>query len=899
MTHDAPPRLGRWLLRLLPLGERRADVEDDLMELFESRTASRGARYARRRYFSDVLSLWRGGRRSGRRLARQSEVVRSSRFSPTEVLQDLTYAARMLRRSPAVVLMAIVGLALAISVGTSMFSILNIIAFRSTGIRDSSALVSIMRAYRNGIGDSWSHAEYLQIRDHARTVKVEAALRDGASFSTSPDADAGQGASLVLVSGGYLAMMHPRVSLGRILTPADGEPGAQPVVVVNHAWWSRTLGADPSIVGRSVWLNGRPFVVIGVTERGFAGTADTPPAMWTTLENYHVLHGGLPLDRRSSTSVSLASRLSPGVPLAQVEAELTSIVQSADLGPLDLLDPNHPLGAGPRGDYARAPAERVTGVRLFSFGGRAGKNAAQVALIVGVVFTAIGLVLVLACANVTNLLLASAIARRTEIGLRIALGARQARIVRQLLTESLSLGLIAGAVGLLFTVWLLPTLAGVVGVPETFDVRPDGRAYGFLCFISILAGLGAGLAPSKGALRDARWPTRGGGASGGDSRRSRRQRAVLVGAQAAASMVLLVLAALLARGAAHAARLDIGYDASGLMTISPAFGRGPYDGPRAQGYWDLALERVRALPSVQSSALAEVPPFSGSSRVTIFRRAGGRYTINHNDTQAGYFETLGLRVLAGRTYTPAEVSSRAPVAVISEGLARDFFPGESPVGQPLGRILEGSEATIIGVVANAITARLRDPRAAAVYQPIQDMLAARMVVRASGPSEALIKSLQSTFQSIDPRVRVGITKVSDGLDRQLAEPRALSTMAGLLAAVALALALVGLYGVTAFVTGQRRQEISVRIALGASGSDVMRLLVRDSLRPVLYGLAAGAIGAALGSRVLIGVLYGLSPADPLTFAVALIVLLAASTGAVVLPTRRAAAVDPAAVLREV
>lgn len=362
-------------------------------------------------------------------------------------------------------------------------------------------------------------------------------------------------------------------------------------------------------------------------------------------------------------------------------------------------------------------------------------------------------------------------------------------------------------------------------------------------------------------------------------------------------MVLLVLAVLLARGAAHAARLDIGFDASGLMTISAVFQRGTYDGPRAQAYWDVALERVRALPGVQSSALAEVPPFSGNSRVTVFRRA--RYTINHNDTHAGYFETLGLRVLAGRTYTPAEVSAHAPVAVISEGLARDFFPGENPVGQPLGRILEGSQATIIGVVSNAITARLRDPRAAAVYQPIRDMLAARMVVRASGSSEALIKSLQSTFQSIDPGVRVGITKVSDGLDRQLAEPTALSTMAGLLAAVALALALIGLYGVTAFATGQRRQEISVRIALGASGSDVMRLLVRDSLRPVLYGLAAGAIGAALGSRVLTGVLYGLSPADPLTFAAALIVLLAASTGAVVLPTRRAAEIDPAAVLREV
>jgi predicted permease len=885
---------------MLPLGERRADVEDDLMELFDARTASRGARYARRRYLGDVLSLWRGRRRDEPGLSRHAESLPSPRFTLAEVLQDLTYAARLLGRSPAVVLMTIIGLGLAIGAGTSMFSILNIIAFRSTGIRDSSALVSVMRAYRNGIGTAWSHAEYLQIRDHARTVKVEAALRDGATFSTSPERDAGQGASLLLVSGGYLAMMNPRVALGRVLTPADDEAGARSVVVVNHAWWSRTLAGDPSIAGRSVWLNGRPFVVVGVTERGFTGTADTPPAMWATLANYHVLHGGLPLDRRSSTSVSLTIRLPPGVSMAQAEAELSSIVRFAGLARAELVDPNEPVGSNsPRGEYARAPAETLTGVRLLPFATRPGKNAAQTAVIVVVVLTAIGLVLVLACANVTNLLLASAIARRTEIGLRIALGARRARIVRQLLTESLSLGLIAGALGLLFTLWLLPFLAGVVGLPDTFDVRPDGRAYGFLCLISILGGLGAGLAPSKGALRDARWPTRGGHASSSSSTGSRRQRAVLVGAQAAASMVLLVLAVLLARGAAHAARLDIGFDPSGLMTIRPAFGRGTYDGARAQAYWNLALERVRALPGVQSTTLAEVPPFSGSSRVTVFGVAGGRYTIHHNDTRAEYFETLGLRVLAGRTYTPAEVLARAPVAVISEGLARDFFPGEIPVGQSLGRIVEGSQATIIGVVSNAITARLRDPRAAAIYEPMHDPLAAKMIVRGSISSDALVQSLQSSFHSIDSGVRVGITKVSDGLDSQLAEPRALSTMAGLLAAVALALALVGLYGVTAFVTGQRRQEISVRIALGASGSDVMRLLVRDSLRPVLYGLAAGVLGAALGSRVLTGVLYGLSPADPLTFASALIVLLTASTAAVFLPTRRAAAVDPVALLRDI
>ena len=317
--------------------------------------------------------------------------------------------------------------------------------------------------------------------------------------------------------------MNPRVSLGRILTPADDEPGAQSVVVVNHAWWLRMLAADPSIVGRSVWLNGKPFVSIGVTERGFSGTARYSTGhVDHARELSRAARGSGSLDRVGlSTSVSLASRLSPGTPIAQAEAELTLNRPICGVGPsLSSSTELRPTGPGSRGDHARAAAEMVTGVRLLPFATRAGKNAGQIALIVVLVLTAIALLaLALACANVTNLLLAGAIARRTEIGLRIALGARRTRIVRQLLTESLSLGLIAGALGLLFTVWLLPMLAGVVGVPDTFDVRPDGRAYAFLCFISgILGGLGAGLAPSKGALREARWPTRYGAASSSDSR---------------------------------------------------------------------------------------------------------------------------------------------------------------------------------------------------------------------------------------------------------------------------------------------------------------------------------------------------------------------------------------------
>jgi predicted permease len=885
MTRGTPPAFAGVLLRILPLGDRRAEVEADLLELFALRARRRGERYARRRYYHDVLSLWRRAgmptdRSSAPVLSRVEGLGKAGVFR--EIGQDLTYAVRLLRRSPGVVTVTVLGLGLAIGVSTAVFSLLNALAFRPTGIVDPASTVRILRKYQNGMGTSWSYAEYVRLRDGAKSTRVEASLRDTTSFSTTAVSQDGDTVNLSFVSGGYLAILNSRVTLGRILAPSDDVVGAPPVVVVSHGMWTHKLGADPSIIGRPIWLNGAAFTVVGVSQLGFTGTTDTPPAVWAPIAAYHVALGGPFFARTTSTPVHLVGRIAAGASRSQAAMELSAVAVAIGAVREDL------------------EGEPLTGVHFMTAAGRINRSeTAVIALVVAIVTTVIGLVLLLACVNVANLLLAGAIAREREIGVRLALGASRGRIVRQLMTESLSLGVVGGVTGLLFTVWLVPILARAARVPVSMDFTPDIRVYLFLAVVSVLAGLGAGLAPARHAMRDNfASPLKGSGGPIGASARSARLRSALVGVQAAASVVLLVLAALLARGMVRATHVDVGFDAGRLLTTSPAFGRGTYDAAGAKAYWDLALDRVRALPGVQSASLAESPPFGGINRVMIFRRAGGRYTIYHNDTRADYFATLGLRAVRGRTYTPDEVADRAPVAVISETLARDFFAGEDPVGQSLDRIVERSGATVIGVVSDAITARLRELRSPTIYRPMNETLGATMVIRSSGAAEALIPSVRSALHPIDPRVRLRITPVSDGLQEQLAEPRTLASLAGALAGLALALAVVGLYGVTAFVAGQRSQEIGVRVALGATGRDIMRLLLGDSLRPVMFGLFGGVFVALLGGRVFAGTLYGVGSADPVAFGAAVLVLLTAAVAAVIVPTRRAAAVDPATVLRQ-
>ena len=347
----------------------------------------------------------------------------------------------------------------------------------------------------------------------------------------------------------------------------------------------------------------------------------------------------------------------------------------------------------------------------------------------------------------------------------------------------------------------------------------------------------------------------------------------------------------------RATQVDVGFDASRLLVLTPALGRGLSEA-EASAYWRIALERVEQLPGVHMVRSHRIRRMEAPARSRSSGVPAADTRSNHHQTKPAYFATLGLRAIRGRTYTAEDVASGASVAVISETIARDFFPGEDPIGQPLERVIEGSRGVIIGVVSNAITARLRELSSAALYRPMRDHRGAHLVIRALSSPESLIPAVRTALQPIDPRIRLEVRSVSDRLREQIDEPRTLALLAGVLAGLALALAVVGIYGVTSFVVGQRTSEIGLRIALGASARDVMRLLLSESLRPVAVGLGVGVFAAMLGSRIFAGALFGISPLDPMAFTAAIGVLLCAATAAVILPTRRAASVDPAVVLRQ-
>ena len=877
------PRLARWLLHLSRVPpETRTEVSADLLELFEGRRRDHGTLYARWRLYHDIGSLWIQPRRFV-----STATPRSTPMLLGDVRGDLRYAARLFARQPIILLLTLIGLSVGLGIATAAFSMMNAAVLRGEGLVDPDRAPGILRTADRSVSTAWSYREFLQLREGATRMQVEAVLTDGASVrTTSSEADSAGSTPLAFVSGGFFSATGARVIAGRPLTDTDDHGAGPPPIVISFVFWTTKLNRDPNVIGRTIWIGRTAATIVGVAERRF--TLPNTRMLWMPLTSYEAVYSVTPDPTPPNVLVSVFGRVLPNVTFAEAEAQLSGAAASiAAEAPLRVrLDPKVGLG--------RVAASTTLAVTTF-------------------VFSVIALVLLLACANVATVLISAAITREREMGVRAALGASRWRIVRQLVTESLALGTIASTIGLVLAHWSIPVFATMLEAPAGADFAPDLNVYLFLALVTLVSGVGAGLAPA--------WHSRGTdlltplkGESARDNRAApRRLRSLLVMTQAAVSVLLIVLATLFVRATVRAASTDVGFNADGLYAVWPGIDSGP-DGVGIKAFWARAIPELQAVPGVAAVTLAEIPPFGDGYKASMTREQPVRVVLL-NRTRGEYFEALGLRMLDGRTYTQGEVAAKAPVAVISQSLARAYWPGQSPIGQLLPQVIPlpptlaaggksvvpAPRPTIIGVVSDAITARLHERSTFAVYEPIDPAseIFARLIIRVAPGATGVVQQVTQRLRAIDSHANPSIASVTAGLQREASRPRMCAMLAGMIGGIAIVMCVIGLYGLTASVVSQRTREMGVRVAMGAQPRDLLRLLMWDSLRPVLLGLAIGVAAALVASRLVLAIMFfGVSPHDPIAFIAAMLLLIAAATLAVVLPTRRAAATDAALVLRD-
>ncbi len=830
------------------------------------------------------------------------------------VLLDLRYAARILRKNPGFTLTAVLSLALGIGANAAIFTLINALLLKSLPVRDPQSLFFIAkRASSGGVDAAFYYETYDRLRREQRYFGTIAAY-DSVRMNIGAAGAPGESETAVgqLVSGNYYDVLGVAPVAGRLFTPADDRtPGAHPVAVISYAWWQRRYGLDPSAVGRKILIDGTPFTIIGVTPPGFNGMdvgaapeVNVPimmqPQVMPDKESW--------LGRAGNTVdwVKMFGRLAPGVSQDAATSGLQRLFFQIQTQLADEIG----LGkASWRKEWVEARvvlAPGGTGIsglrRQFSF---------ALFVLLGMV----GMVLLIACANVANLMLARAAARKREIALRLAIGASRGRVIRQMLVESALLSAIGGVLGIAVAYWASGLLVEFLSTGRDrlihLDLAPDWRVLAFTAAVSITTGVLFGLAPAiRGASLDpARALQQGGRGASAPQRLARVLSAVQVGL----SLVLLVGAGLLVRTLRKAGDLDAGFPRDQVYSVgvSP---RGSdqknVNGPQLNRIYLDLLRRVREIPGVAAASLSGDSPVSRGYTRPYTTLDGRQFVAAQNMIYSSYFTTLGSSIVQGRDFGPADMAEGAAlVAIVNESLARRVFPGESPLGKRIvcsGRISmgeNGKPCEVIGVARDIPYPALKSEPPNMIYMTFLQCPTGRgameLQVRAAGGGAALVGQLRREVAAIDPylpafQVRTLATQVETVLLRE----RLLALLSTIFGGLAALLAGIGLYGVVAYSVGRRTQEIGVRMALGARPGAVLRLVLGETLTLAAAGIVLGIPAALASARLLTGFLYGVDPADP-TVLVGSVAFLAA-TGALAgfLPARRAARIDPVAALRE-
>jgi predicted permease len=880
--------------------DSRADLEDELRFHLESRVdeaVAAGmtpdeARAETLRRFGDVERI----RRSCQEIDSQLEQERRRADMWQAMMQDLRYALRSLRKSPAFTVVAVLTLALGIGANTAIFSVVNGVLLRPLPYPEPDRLVRVFTSFHGSGTERYaiSQPEFMDYKGLTQAFE-NAAAYTGASLTLTGGCGSQAGACEPERVRGIAATRDLFPVLG--ITPArgrnfegdEGRQGREPVVIVTHELWQNRFGGDPGLLGRSLTLNGIGRRVVGILPSGVE--LSRAEAFIPIFINPDSMTG------RASNYLSAVARLRPGVTVEQAQRELDALTRRSN----EQYASTYPASMGYGATVISMREEIVGDVRP--------------ALLV--LLGTVGLVLLIACANVANLLLARGAARQREIAVRLALGASRGRIMLQLLTESTVLALLGGAAGVLLAWWGMKTLLAVnpEAIPRLEEIRIDGTVGLVTLALALLTGILFGLAPAmqmvrgelQSSLKDG---SRGGSESG---QRQRLGRALVVG-EIALAVVVVIGAALLMRSFWTLRNVDPGFRPENVLAVDLAVPSSRYDAQATTTFYQQLVSRMAALPGVRVAAAAsDLPPVSGGNNWDIMiagqPRAPGQAAPSPNvrSVTRDYFSALSITAVRGRLFGAEDDASSPPVAVINESLARALWPDANPIGQQVRFSSKLPWVTIVGVARDVRSMGLSEPAPAEIFLLHDQMPTAAggteramyVVLRTAVDPVSLAAPARRVVREADPLIAItGIRSMTEMVDLSVARPRFTMLLLGVFGAVAFTLAAIGIYGIMSYAVKRRTREIGIRMALGARPGDVLRLVVGQGMRLALIGLVVGIAGALAATRLMTQLLYGVSATDPLTFAAIAALLAAVALLASWLPARRAIRTDPTLALRE-